>query len=267
MTEEEANSPPSPPPFVRLSQPEGPPPFLLVESDVTRWKFTKSNIAKLKSDFTPKDSSSWISSGDALAALLCGVITRSRQNANIPRLEKRSSLESNVESVAMAANGRERAPQGNMADGQYFGNFNTLWSISLSRTDLLSPDNEAGSRIASNIRNNLNIHLSSKSIAQKIAFFEKAQREDALNNVFWAADIILTNWCRFDLQGPALDFGWGKPFYSTNGAGGFFPPGYCLMTQTKDTGDITVLMTIEKDAADELKNDPVLNEYAELILA
>lgn len=267
LTQEELNSPPSPPPFERLSEPAGPPPFLLVESHATRWKFTKNSMEKLKRDFSPKvkDSTQWISSGDALAALLCGVITRARKNADIPRLEKRSSLESNVERIAMAANGRERAPNKDMTHRQYFGNFNCLWSLDVSRTDLLNNE-EGGSHVALAMRQNLQVQLSPKSIAQKIAFFEKAQNEGDLNKLFWAADIILTNWCLFDLQGPALDFGWGKPFYSTQGAGGAFPPGYCLMTKTKDTDDVTVLMTIEKDAADVLKQDPVLNKYAELIL-
>lgn len=267
LTQEEVNSPPSPPPFERLSQPAGPPPFLLVESHATRWKFTKDRMEKLKRDFSPTSSSSgqqWISSGDALAALLCGVITRARKHADIPRLEKRSSLESNVERVAMAANGRERAPSNkDMTHRQYFGNFNCLWSLDVSRTDLLN--NNSGADVALAIRQHLQVNLSPKSIAQKIAFFEKAQREGDLNKLFWAADIILTNWCLFDLQGPKLDFGWGKPFYSTQGAGGAFPPGYCLMTKTKDTDDVTVLLTIEKDAADVLKQDPVLNTYAELI--
>ena len=238
---------------------------MLVETVTSQWKFTKSNLAKLKSDFSPQDGTSWISSGDALAALLCGVITRSRQAANIPRLEKRSTLESNVETVAMAANGRERTPDKSVPEGSYFGNFNLLWSIDVSRDDLSTPDQKAGSRIASHIRKNLNIYLSPKAIAQKIAFFEKAQREGALNNIFWAADIILTNWCHFDLESPSLDFGWGKPFYSTNGTGGQFPPGYCLMTLKKDTGDVTVFMSIEKDAGNDLKSDVVLNTYAQLI--
>ncbi|KAI9266054.1 transferase [Sporodiniella umbellata] len=263
LTDSEVSSPPSPPPFSRLSQPEGPAPFLLVESAVTNWRISKDNAAKLKSAFSPTES--WISSGDAFVSLLCGAITRARQAANIPRLDKRSTLESNMESIAMAANGRERAPSKNMTNGQYFGNFNTLWSTSVSRNDLLSIENTSGSLIASNIRQNLNTHLSPKSIAQKIAFFDKAQQDSALNNVFWAADMIITNWCSFDLQGPKLDFGWGKPFHSTSGAGGFLPPGYCLLTQNKDTGDFNALLTIEKDAFSSLKKDIKLNEFAQLV--
>ena len=44
------------------------------------------------------------------------------------------------------------------------------------------------------------------------------------SRIAWTADVIMTNWCRFDLQGPKLDLGWGKPFYGTAGGGTTYPP-------------------------------------------
>ncbi|KAG0164345.1 hypothetical protein DFQ28_010436 [Apophysomyces sp. BC1034] len=262
---------PSPPPFMVLPTPAtGPPPFLLAPSEVSRWKFTKSSMERLKSDFSPSASSKehksdmWISSGDALAALLCGVITRARENANVARLQGRSSLESQTEKIAMAADGRGRSPQGNMS-GRYFGNFNTLWSATVSRSDLLSLTCASASRVALAIRNTLNLELSPEAIAHKISFFEAPQNTTPPGRISWSADIILTNWCQFDLQGPKLDFGWGKPFSSTSGGGNTFPPGYCIMTQEKDSGDISVMMTVEQEGADGLKADSLLNKYATLV--
>ncbi|KAI8599337.1 transferase [Dissophora ornata] len=262
--------PPPPPPFVVLPTPAtGPPAFLMASSGISRWKFTKSSMERLKSDFSPSVSKEhksdlWISSGDALAALLCGVITRARENAAVARLEGRSSLESQTERIAMAADGRGRAPQGNMS-GRYFGNFNALWSATVSRSDLTSLTCESASRVALAIRNDLNIQLSPEAIADKISFFEAPQNATPAGRIAWTADVILTNWCQFDLQGPKLDFGWGKPFCSTPGGGSIFPPGYCLMTQEKDSGDVSVLMTVEQEGVDGLKADSLLNKYATLV--
>lgn len=245
----------------------GPPPFLLAPSEISRWKFTKDSMRRLKKDLSPSGSSgghrsdTWISSGDALAALVCGVITRARKSANVARLEGRSSFESQTEVIAMAADGRDRSPQGNMSK-QYFGNFNTLWAATTSRSDLLSPTCESAARVALAIRSNLSTQLSPEAIANKISFFEAPQYNIPPGRIAWSADIILTNWCRFDLQGPKLDFGWGKPFCSTAGSGGSFPPGYCVMTQEKDLGDVFVMMTVEQEGADHLKADSLLNKYA-----
>ncbi|KAF9349651.1 hypothetical protein BGX34_001673 [Mortierella sp. NVP85] len=258
--------PPPPPPFVLLPTPAtGPPPSLLVPSEVTWWKFTKSSMEQLRSDFSPSASDQWISSGDALAALVCGVITRARERAGVARLEGRSSLETPTESIAMAADGRERAPQGNMAGGRYFGNFNTLLGVTASRSDLLSPTRESASRVALAIRTALNLQLTPKAIADKISFFEAPENTTPPGRIVFSADVILTNWCRFDLQSPKLDFGWGKPFHATNGAGGAYPPGYCIMTQVKDSGDVFVMMTVEQKGGDELRADSMLKTYAALV--
>ena len=262
-----------PPPFTVLpASKTEPPQFLMAPSDVTRWKFTNSAMKRLKNDLSPSAASSeehksnlWISSGDALVTLLCGVITRARENAKVARLQGRSSLESQTEEIAMAADGRDRSPQGNMSGGRYFGNFNTLWSATVSRTDLLSLTCESASRVALGIRKALNLQLSTEAIAYKISFFEDPQNTEPPGRIAWSADIILTNWCKFDLQGSKLDFGWGKPFCATAGAGGTFPPGYCIMTQEKSSGDVFVMMTVEQEGADSLKADPLLNKYATLV--
>ncbi|KAF9585979.1 hypothetical protein BGW38_010710 [Lunasporangiospora selenospora] len=256
-----------PPPFKVLPEPvSGPPLFLMVPAAVSTFKFTKASMEQLRSDFSPaKDSEAhkaglWISSGDALASLLCGAITRARGDT-VARLDGRSSFESQTEGIAMAADGRVRASDSTMQNGQYFGNFNTLWGVTVSRLDLLSHSCESASRVALAIRDGLNHQLTTEAIAHKIAFFEDPRNTEPAGRISWAADLILTNWCRFDLQGPKLDLGWGKPFTATSGSGGAFPPGYCLMTQVKDTGDTFALITVEKDAADMLWSDSLLTKY------
>eukprot|EP01133_Synstelium_polycarpum_P019348 gene19348-23166_t len=253
-----------PPPFKLLDvPPTGPPAYLLVPSIITRWTLSPSSVEQLKRDFsttTTGQDNQWISSGDALVVLICGSITRARSAGNIPRLVGRSTLDSQQEVVAMAADGRIRAPQGNMVGGQYFGNFNNLWSAPVSRSDLLTPTVEASSRIALQIRNGINQHLSPQAVANRVEFFET--NRSAL--ISWSADIILTNWCMFDLKGPKLDFGFGKPFNATSGGETAYPPGYSILTHDKDSGNYHLMVTVESSGADALRSDPLLSKYSTL---
>jgi hypothetical protein len=260
---------PTPPPGFKVlpAPPTGSPPFSPAE--ITRWKFTKSAVERLKNDFSPSGSSKelWISSGDALAALSWGAITRARNNKNVAIFQAfgGSSLESQTETIAMAADGRDRSPQGNMLGRRYFGNFNILPSITVSRSDLLSLTCESASRVALEIRNALKLQLSPEAIADKIIFMEDPQNTKPPGRIAWTADVALTNWCQFDLQGPKFDFGWGKPFCATAGSGGIFPPGYVMLMQEKSSGDVFVMMTVEQEGADGLKADSLLNKYAILV--
>lgn len=192
---------PAPAPFELLDTPAtGPPAYLLVPSKVTRWELTRESMAQMKKDFSPppSDSHAWISTGDALSALLSGAVARAREQAKVPRLEGRSSEASGVEKIAMAADGRDRCPERTMAGGKYFGNFNNLWSVSIPRTDLLTSTREASGRVALAVRQGLQAALAPKAVADRIAFFENHPP----GRISWSADIILTNWCRFDLKGP-----------------------------------------------------------------
>lgn len=165
----------------------------------------------------------------------------------------------------MAADGRDRAPRGDMAGGHYLGNFNNLWSLTVSRFDLLSPTAESAGRVALAIRSNLEIQLSSESVAKRVAFFDNPEIRNPPGRVGWAGDIVLTNWCRFDLKGPKLRFGWGeKPFMATSGGVTVYPPAYGLMTQDKETGDVHVLLTVEREGEGALVEDVLLNQYATL---
>ncbi|GAN04084.1 bahd family acyltransferase [Mucor ambiguus] len=261
-----ASAPKAPSPFLLLDTPAlGPPAYLLVPSVATFWKLTSHDMERLKRDLSPPSDptmTTWISSGDALASLACGAITRAREQTSVPRLQGRSSKEEPYEQVAMAADGRDRAPKNDMAGGHYFGNFNPLWNANISRSDLLDATPESASRVALAIRTALTKELSPEAIGYKISFLEDPTNQQPPGRISWSADLILTNWCKNDIKGPKLDFGWGKPFHATSGRGGSLPPGYCLMTHDYDTGDTTVLMTVEEKGVNELKSDTLLNRYA-----
>ncbi|KAF8943098.1 hypothetical protein BGZ47_005811 [Haplosporangium gracile] len=105
--------------------------------------------------------------GGALAALVSGAITRARQDSKVARLEGRSSEESDIESIAIAADGRERAPKGNMSEGRYLGNFNNLWGLTVPLSDLSTPTTEATGRAALAIRTHHKVQISAESVAKR----------------------------------------------------------------------------------------------------
>lgn len=220
----------------------------------------KQGLEKLKNEFSPSASDQWISSGDALASLCWGAITRARKDAGIPRSPK---SDPQCEALAMAADGRERAPHRNMI-GSYYGNFNLLINVLVPRDDLLLPTAEAGSRVALAVRQAIGDQLNPKAIAHKIGFYEAAEKTKPAVRISWFGDVIMTNWCKFDLAGPTLDFGWGKPFRATAG-GDDYLPGFVRMVQDKDSGDVMTLVTVEPPAAEYLKADPLLRRYGILV--
>lgn len=234
--------------------------FSLPETEVQTWRITASDLTRLKTDFTrvlaTEESNTWISSGDALTALLWGVNTRARQTANIHRVH--CSQQPDTEMIAMAADGRERSPDKCMTGGHYFGNFNVLFMTTVPSADLLSMDTVAGARVALAIRKSIDRQLSTDAIAERIRFMEAPEYAGRIR---WGGDLVLTNWCRFDL---CLDFGWGRPFDATGGEGAL-PPAYVRLQQQHDNGDVTVVITIEREGGHAMKSDALLNKYATLL--
>ena len=252
----EAGVPPPPPGYSVLPHsPTVPPTF--APSEVTYWNFKKQDIERLKKEFSSLDKSAsdeWISSGDALASLCWGAVTRARKDSGIPRS---SVSDSENDRLAMAADGRARAPRGDMF-GSYYGNFNLLITFLVPRDDLLLPTAEAGSRVALAIRQAIGDQLNAKAVAHKIAFYEAVENTKLAGRIIWYGDVVMTNWCKFDLAGPNVDFGWGKPFRATAG-GNVYPPGFVRMLQDKSSGDVRVLVTIEVPAVKYLMDDPLLD--------
>lgn len=249
----------------------------------TKWKFTNDAVERLKKDFSPSAGSKdlWVSSGDALAALIWGAITRARNASNTPPSRafgdpqggSISERQTDSEVLAMAADGRTKFPEKQEKDKdknmKYFGNLNFLPSITASRTDLLSPTAESASRVAFAIRNALTRQLSPEAILHKLAFFEDPRNSKPLGRIGWTADVVMTNWCKFDFHGARYDFGWGKPFLVTTATGskGAYPPGYVVLMREGSEGaqDCVAMVTVERQALGDLKEDLLLNKYAELV--
>ncbi|KAF4610494.1 hypothetical protein D9613_006576 [Agrocybe pediades] len=251
---------PNPPPgYMVLPKPPTESPTF-AESAISYWRFTQDDIKRLKNNFSPPTN--WISSGDALAALCWGAITRARNAAGIAR----SPLsDPDNEKLAMAADGRQRAPDDAMK-GSYYGNFNLLIILPVPRSDLLLATPEAGSRAALRIRQAIGKQLQPKEIAHKIAFYEAPENAKPSGRIIWFGDVIMTNWCKFDLVGPKLDMGpgMGKPFHATAG-GVIYPPGYVRMLQEGPSGDVVILVTVEVPAAEHLFADALMTKYAKMV--
>ncbi|KAF9564898.1 hypothetical protein CPC08DRAFT_704959 [Agrocybe pediades] len=165
----------------------------------------------------------------------------------------------------MAADGRQRAP-GDAMKGSYYGNFNLLIILPVPRSDLLLATPEAGSRAALRIRQAIGEQLQPKEIAHKIAFYEAPENAKPSGRIIWFGDVIMTNWCKFDLAGPKLDMGpgMGKPFHATAG-GVIYPPGYVRMLQEGPSGDVVILVTVEVPAAEHLFADSLMTKYAKMV--
>ncbi|KAJ3048161.1 hypothetical protein HK097_010816, partial [Rhizophlyctis rosea] len=195
------STPPTPEGFTILSEPpKGPPAFLLQPADVSVWVFGKEALERLKEELKPKNGEGFISTGDALAALLCTAIHQAREAAGIPRIDGRSSDESGVEVVAMAADARDRS---SLSKEVYFGNFNPLVITPIPRASLLSHT----SSVASHIRSALMTQLSPTYLSTKLAYLSHPPHLTPFFRPAWKADIILTNWCKFDLRSAGLDVG------------------------------------------------------------
>ncbi|TCD71533.1 hypothetical protein EIP91_008914 [Steccherinum ochraceum] len=241
--------------------------FVLPSANVSLWKIPQATVDKLKEDFVQAvqhvtehpTPSGWISRGDALAALLWGAITRARVNAGVARAHARTD---DTETLGMAADGRDRSPNKNMAGGRYFGNFNMLPLITVPRAELLSTEVDAAARVAHTIRENIHTQISSQAIADRLRFMEAPENAIPGDRIKWAADMSYTNWCAFDLEGEDMDFGFGRPFETTSG-GGPLPPGFARLWQQKSSGDIFVVLAVDAgEAAAVLKSDALLTLYA-----
>ena len=255
----------APPGFVLHDKPPtNPLTYLQTPSEITNWVMTQTAVEQLKAHVSPTKEDQWISSGDAVAALLWGAITRARSKAQVARMNP----DSPIETILCAADGRERDPHGKMPKGKYFGNFNPLFSCTAPHLDLLEEGSEGGAitRVALQIRTAVKEQLSPEALAAKLAFFENPQNLEPGGRIaLGVADFIMTNWCHIDLKGPKLDFGWGEAFYASPGLCTGYVAGCALLTQDKTTGVIQILLTVEAPAADNLKNDTVMNKYATLI--
>ncbi|TFY67516.1 hypothetical protein EVG20_g3910 [Dentipellis fragilis] len=244
------------PSYTPPAPPSGPPP----PATQLRYFVSDSSLQALKADCTPRTNGnadktggvSWISSGDALTALLWRASVRCRRSADLGK-EK-------MDTLALAMDGRDRSPGKVMANGQYLGNFIVPATMGLPVETLLQKDMDTLSYVAGTIRKELLEQTKPEVIKAKVEFVESA--EPNAGQIVQQFDTLLTNWARFALAGPVNDFGWGAPM-------GFAIGDIKLPTRgmvvIRANGGVLNVVALEEEAAELLKGDEELLKYGEFV--
>ncbi|KAJ3811136.1 transferase [Lentinula aff. lateritia] len=251
-----------------------PPPIPVLRVDGLRWFISNASLAQLKTDCIAVLNSddpvrSWISSADAFTALVWGAMTRARHN--IPTksmLFTNSDVE--LESLGVAVDGRERLGLGSPGaenPTRFFGNLNLSLAVYAPRADLLEATLNATSDVALMIRRTIQDESRPETIASRVAFLEAKVEatKPHTHRIVLEGDCRSTNWSKYDLT--KLDFGLGsniKSVETTLGTKSTYPAGMFLIVKSR--GGLVVATTVEKEADVLLKIDPLLTQYAEVLV-
>ncbi|KAF5393846.1 hypothetical protein D9757_000415 [Collybiopsis confluens] len=276
-----STAPSSVPGLMVLPPSSGPPPMPALRfGDGLRWSISEENLSKLKLDcmavFNHDGlSDKWISSADAFTALVWGAMTRARHEIST-KISLFTSNDAELESLGVAVDGRgyiglgPSAPaisSGSWGPSPFFGNLNLSLAVYHCRTDLLEPTLRATSRVALGIRKTIVDETSPKAIAARIVFLDaqaEATRPHVHTRLVLEGDCRSTNWSKYDLAN--IDFGLGEDFERVGtgiGIKSIFPGGMFLIV--KSGGRMVVATTVEKEADELLRKDPLLTKYCELL--
>ncbi|KAJ3889218.1 transferase [Lentinula edodes] len=248
-----------------------PPPMPVIRVDGLRWFISDASLAQLKTDCIAVLNSedpvrSWISSADAFTALVWGAMTRARH-----KIPTKSMLFTNndaeLESLGVAVDGRERLGLGAGSPTRFFGNLNLSLAVYAPRADLLGANLKATSDVALIIRRTIQDESRPETIASRVAFLESKVEatKPYTHRIVLEGDCRSTNWSKYDLT--KLDFGLGsnvKSVGTTLGTKSTYPAGMFLIV--KSSGGLVVATTVEKEADVLLKRDPLLTQYAEVLV-
>ncbi|KAA1466644.1 transferase-domain-containing protein [Dentipellis sp. KUC8613] len=241
--------------------PPAPPPGPPAPATQLRYFISDSSLQTLKEDCTPRTNGtgaetngvSWISSGDALTALLWRASVRCRRGADAGK-EK-------MDMFALSMDGRDRSPGKAMANGQYLGNFIVPATMGLPVDTLLQKSPEALSYIAGTIRKELQQQTKPEVIKARVEFVESKPNLNA-GEIVNQFDTMLTNWARFALAGPANDFGWGAPLGFAIGCIKLPTRGIVVM---RANGGVLNVLALEEGAAELMKGDEELLKYGKFV--
>lgn len=246
--------PTPPPPKETENASTAPPTFALPPMTPTVFYFAAAKLAALKSSINP--SSSFISTNDALCALLWSSITRARTlPENITEgQETPSSL------LGFAVDGRRRLSP--PLPSSYIGNVNIYASARLP-TSTLSKNMELGS-IASAIRTAIT-EVDNDRIQDVIALITSLPNVTDLKpgfNYFLGSDLAITSWRDMGLIG--LDWGTGIGKVEAVRLPKVDFDGLCIVLPELADGGLEVLVGLEDGAMERLKGDEAFMAVAEV---
>ncbi|KAF5393847.1 hypothetical protein D9757_000416 [Collybiopsis confluens] len=281
VTVSSSTTPSSVPGLMVLPPSSGPPPMPALRfGDGLRWSISEENLSKLKLDcmavFNHDGiSNKWISSADAFTALVWGAMTRARHEIST-KISLFTSSDTELESLGVAVDGRgyvgldPSAPASSSSSrgpSPFFGNLNLSLAVYHSREDLLEPTLRATSRVALGIRKTIADETTPEAISARMAFLKaeaEATKPPIQTTVVLEGDCRSTNWSKYDLAN--INFGLGEDIERVGtgiGIKSIFPGGMFLIV--KSGGRIIVATTVEEEADELLKNDPLLTKYCELL--
>ncbi|KAA1473424.1 transferase-domain-containing protein [Dentipellis sp. KUC8613] len=249
-----APPPASLPGYTVLDAPAPPPPGPPKPAAQIRYFVSDSNMKALKAECKPRldtDGVPWISSGDALTALLWRASTRCRHGAGVKDGDR--------DVLGMAVDGRDRSEGKGMMNGQYFGNFIVGAALDLPTEMLLRKGADGLWRVAGAIRKGLTEQTTPEIIKAKVEFIQSVEPFGRLMQQY---DTMLSNWSRFPLTGPSLDFGWGAPTGYAIGDTQF-PAGVLSILGAK--GGVLSVLAMEEEAAELARNDEELLKYGKFV--
>lgn len=216
--------------------------------------FNYSNLVELKTLATPKESSDWISTNDALSALLWSAITRARVG-NIADASSSSSL-----GLAVDCRGKLGRP----LTGEYIGNAVLPAIAHGALTELTDLPENLGS-LASKIRKAIR-SVDQEYIQTTSAWADSLDdTRDATPNLnhHFGQDILLSSWAKQ----PLLGFDWGpglgqKPCCMRSPLGGL--DGVCVVLPALPGGGLEVTVCLQSGHMERLLSDSAFLRFADV---
>ena len=224
------------------------------------FSFSPEAVKQLKSDATP-DAPEWISTKDALAALLWRSVMRARFPPSAPTGDKKDSI------VSVAIDGRSlMSPKIPMS---YIGNVVFCCMTELSLEEVLSPETTLAS-LAVKIRKSIeavkdNPQLIADAVDLSAGIPDVRQLHIAFKD-FFGTDLITTSW--IDIPFYTVDFG---PIFGKTGSPEFFRipkgqfGGICSLQSRQADGSFDVIIGLVDKPMTRLMEDVEFAKYAKFL--
>lgn len=241
--------------------PAAPPPSKDLEHTSCIFAFTPDALKKLKEEASP-EGPEWISSGDALMAMLW----RSIMLARFPS-EASDAAQSTKESiVTVAVDGRKylRPP----LPSSYIGNVVFCCMTKLSIGDLFSP-NTSLADLALRIRRNVEATKQQGVLEEALSLAASIPDVSSLRFAFqdfFGADLITTSW--IELPFYDIDFG---PIFGYDGRVEFFRMpegqfgGICSLQPRQKNGTVNVIICLNAEQMNRLRENEQFAQYAQFV--
>jgi hypothetical protein len=260
-----ANHPHNPHPEYKIVDPSTPPPLTsatpsLPPMTVRLFHFSASSLSTLKSSLTahlppPVSASeppSFISTNDALTALLWSCVTRARS----PHLDTSTSSR-----LGMAVNARRHLNP--PLSPNYLGNVNLFATSLLPLSTLSAPDPASLASVALSIRKAI-VAVNNQHIRSAVSLIDSLPNIKALQygfNSFLGPDIAVTSWEGMGVYGQNWGLGLGTPGWARTVTSGSGFDGLGIVMPRRPGGGLEVMLGLRSEDMERLERDAIWREY------